>query len=266
MEIEVQEVLKSFGAQRVLDSISLSVAAGECVSLLGPSGCGKTTLLRVMAGLEAFESGRVLFDGQDVANWTLGERRVGFVFQHYALFKHMRVADNISFGLRMRPRKQRPPAAEIRARTAELLELVQLEGLGQRWPHQLSGGQRQRVALARALAIEPRILLLDEPFGALDARVRKELRVWLRSLQKELAITTILVTHDQEEAFATSDRIVLLNRGRVEEEGTAHELLEQPQSAFARQFLGHIPSRPERELSRRSRRLDLYTEGARSQL
>lgn len=237
MEMRLEAITKSYGRDRILSDLSLRISSGQCVSLLGPSGCGKTTLLRVMAGLEPFEGGRVHFDGVDTQSWTLRERRVGFVFQHYALFKHMRVAENISFGLRMLPRKERPSAAAIRERTAELLALVQLEGLGARWPHQLSGGQRQRVALARALAVQPRVLLLDEPFGALDAKVRRELRAWLRQLQKELAITTVLVTHDQEEAFALSDHIALLHQGRIEAEGAPEELYEKAQSPFARHFL-----------------------------
>ncbi len=254
MDIKLFNISKTYAKERVLHQVNLNIRSGQFLSLLGPSGCGKTTLLRIMAGLENFEGGQVLFAGQDTANWTLKERRVGFVFQHYALFKHMRVAENVSFGLRMLPRRERPSSKLIGERTQELLRLVQLDGLGERWPHQLSGGQRQRVALARALAIEPRILLLDEPFGALDAKVRRELRLWLRSLQKQLAITTVLVTHDQDEAFEMSDHVVLLNQGRIEQEGSPQELMDEPASPFAANFLSLKPVRS-------SRRLQSFGEG-----
>lgn len=245
MAISVRQISKTFGKQKVLDQLSLAVEPGQFVSLLGPSGCGKTTLLRIIAGLEKADRGHVFFNGQDTANWDFAQRKVGFVFQNYALFRHMTVAENISFGLRMKARKERPDRAAQEAKVRELLELVQLDSFGNRYPHQLSGGQRQRVALARALAIEPQILLLDEPFGALDAKVRKDLRAWLRSLQLSLGITALLVTHDQDEAMEISDHVVLLNQGRIEQEGSPEELFENPASAFALDFLGHarIPGR-----------------------
>lgn len=237
MAISVRQVTKSFGNQRVLDQLSLEVVPGQFISLLGPSGCGKTTLLRIIAGLEGADRGHIFFGGVDSATWDFQQRKVGFVFQNYALFRHMTVADNISFGLRMRPRALRPDKATLTQKVTELLRLVQLEGYEKRYPHQLSGGQRQRVALARALAIEPQILLLDEPFGALDAKVRRELRSWLRDLQQSLGITAVLVTHDQEEAMEVSDRIVLMNEGRIEQEGEPEDLIKNPKTPFALSFL-----------------------------
>lgn len=238
MSIRIKHVTKHFGQQQVIDNLSLEIDAGQLVTLLGPSGCGKTTLLRIIAGLEQADRGQVLFHGKDSSLFDFKERAVGFVFQNYALFRHMTVANNISFGLRMRPKRERLSKTGIEDKIQKLLQLVQLEGLGGRYPHQLSGGQSQRVALARALAIEPQILLLDEPFGALDAKVRKDLRSWLRGLQQKLGITCILVTHDQEEALEISDQVVLLNQGKIEQEGTPEELFENPASLFALQFLG----------------------------
>src|SRR6201996_232237 len=221
MSIQVRNVTKSFGEFKALKAVDLDIATGELVALLGPSGSGKTTLLRIIAGLEAADpgSGAVLFGGEDVTRADVGNRGVGFVFQHYALFRHMTVFENIAFGLRVRPRKLRPAAAEIRRRVDELLELIQLGRWRNHYPSQLSGGQRQRVALARALAIEPSVLLLDEPFGALDAKVRQELRRWLRALHSKLAVTSVLVTHDQEEALEVADRVVIMNQGRIEQSG-----------------------------------------------
>ena len=224
MSIEVQHVNKTFGTFKALDDVSLNFPDGELVALLGPSGCGKTTLLRVIAGLEYADSGRILLDGVDATEKDVRQRRVGFVFQHYALFRHMTVFENIAFGLRVRPRRERPSEKEIRAKVTRLLDLVQLGWVANRFPSQLSGGQRQRIALARALAVEPRVLLLDEPFGALDAKVRKELRRWLRTLHDELHISSIFVTHDQEEALEVSDRIVLVNKGRIEQIGSPRDI------------------------------------------
>ena len=209
MSIEIRGVNKHFGSFQALRDVDLDVAQGELLALLGPSGCGKTTLLRIVAGLETPDSGSVLFGGEDATDLHVRERKVGFVFQHYALFRHMTVFENVAFGLRVKPRAERPPEAQIRAKVQQLLELVQLDGLARRHPAQLSGGQRQRIALARALAVEPRVLLLDEPFGALDAKVRKELRRWLRRLHDELHVTSVFVTHDQEEALEVADRVVL---------------------------------------------------------
>jgi sulfate/thiosulfate transport system ATP-binding protein len=240
MSIEVQGVSKTFGSFKALDNISLHFPDGELVSLLGPSGCGKTTLLRVIAGLEHPDSGRILLDRDDATHKDVRQRHVGFVFQHYALFRHLTVFDNIAFGLRVRPRAVRPSDKEIRAKVSRLLDLVQLGWVANRFPSQLSGGQRQRVALARALAVEPRVLLLDEPFGALDAKVRKELRRWLRALHDELHISSIFVTHDQEEALEVSDRIVLINKGRVEQIGTPKQVYEEPATAFAFAFIGAV--------------------------
>src|SRR5215213_10016278 len=220
MSIEVRNLRKTFGNFVALDNVSLDVPGGELVALLGPSGSGKTTLLRIVAGLEQADRGRVMFGDLDAMRLTLRERRIGFVFQHYALFRHMTVLDNVAFGLRARPRRTRPPAEEIRRRSLELLDLVQLADFGSRYPAQLSGGQRQRVALARALAIGPRVLLLDEPFGALDAKVRKELRRWLREFHEQTGHTTLFVTHDQDEAFELADRVAILNQGKVEQVGT----------------------------------------------
>ena len=232
MSVEARGIWKRFGAFEALKGVELSVSTGELVALLGPSGSGKTTLLRVIAGLEYPDRGAVLFDGLDVADRALRDRRVGFVFQHYALFKHLSVFENVAFGLRVRPRKSRPAEAEIRARVEALLALVQLEGLGGRYPAQLSGGQRQRVALARALAVEPRVLLLDEPFGALDARVRQELRRWLRRLHDELHVTSLFVTHDRAEALELADRVVVMNEGRVEQVGTPEQVYDRPANPF----------------------------------
>jgi len=240
MSIEVRHICKRFGAFTALADVSLAFPDGELVALLGPSGCGKTTLLRVIAGLEQPDSGQVLFDGEDASDTHVRERRVGFVFQHYALFRHMSVFDNVAFGLRMNPRRERPSEAEIRRRVMALLELVQLDWIADRFPSQLSGGQRQRIALARALAVEPKVLLLDEPFGALDAKVRKELRRWLRRLHDELHVTSIFVTHDQEEALEVADRVVLMHRGRVEQVGTPEAVYHHPATPFVYDFLGSV--------------------------
>jgi len=216
MSITIHSLSKRFGSFTALDRVELEIPKGELVALLGPSGCGKTTLLRIIAGLESADEGNILFDGEDTSARHVRDRNVGFVFQHYALFQHMSVFENIAFGLRVRPRARRPSEEQIRAKVQELLSLVQLEWLAGRYPSQLSGGQRQRIALARALAVEPQVLLLDEPFGALDTKVRKELRRWLRRLHDELHITSVFVTHDQEEALEVADRIVVMNHGRVE--------------------------------------------------
>ena len=238
MDLKIRSVHKSFSGFPALVDVNLDVRSGELLALLGPSGSGKTTLLRVLAGLEFPDYGQIQFAGEDMANKPVRERRVGFVFQHYALFKHMNVLDNVAFGLTVRTRSLRPAKAEIRRRAAELLELVQLGGLGARFPHQLSGGQKQRVALARALAIEPRVLLLDEPFGALDAKVRKDLRRWLRELHLKTGYTTVFVTHDQEEALELADRVVIMNRGRIEQIGTTDEVYDHPATPFVFDFLG----------------------------
>ena len=240
MTIEVQHIRKQFGQFTALDDVSLQFPAGELTALLGPSGCGKTTLLRIIAGLEHPDSGKVLLDGQDASARHVRERQVGFVFQHYALFKHMTVFENVAFGLRVRPRKERPSEQAIRDKVKQLLELVQLDWLADRYPPQLSGGQRQRIALARALAVEPRVLLLDEPFGALDAKVRKELRRWLRRLHDDLHVTSIFVTHDQEEALEVADEVVLMNKGRVEQLGTPDSVYNHPASPFVYGFLGNV--------------------------
>jgi sulfate transport system ATP-binding protein len=242
--LTVEGLSKSFGRFAALDDVSLQVRPGEFLAVLGPSGSGKTTLLRMIAGLEAPEAGTVRLGDVDFLAMTPRERRVGMVFQHYALFRHMTVAANIAFGLRVRPGRERPPRSEINARVERLLALVQLEGLGKRYPAQLSGGQRQRVALARALAIEPRVLLLDEPFGALDAKVRKDLRRWLRALHDETGVTTLFVTHDQEEAMDLSDRVAVLRDGRLEQVGSPAELEARPASAFVFQFLGEANALP----------------------
>jgi sulfate/thiosulfate transport system ATP-binding protein len=240
MSIQVEHIHKTFGSFVALDDVTLDFPSGALTALLGPSGCGKTTLLRVIAGLERADSGRVVLAGEDASDTHVRRRRVGFVFQHYALFRHMTVFENVAFGLRVKPRRERPKEAEIRARVRRLLELVQLAPLADRFPSQLSGGQRQRIALARALAVEPKVLLLDEPFGALDAQVRKELRRWLRRLHDELHITSVFVTHDQEEALEVADRVVLMNRGRVEQQGTPIEVYEQPATPFVYGFLGAV--------------------------
>ncbi len=238
MDIRIRRIHKSFAGFPALVEVSLDIRSGELIALLGPSGSGKTTLLRVIAGLEFPDYGEILFGAENMARKPVRERRVGFVFQHYALFKHMSVLDNIAFGLRVRPRSLRPRQTEVRRKVLELLELVQLGGLEGRYPHQLSGGQKQRVALARALAIEPRVLLLDEPFGALDAKVRKDLRRWLRALHDRTGYTTVFVTHDQEEALELADRVVIMNRGCLEQVGTVDEVYEHPQTPFVFDFLG----------------------------
>ncbi len=242
MSITVQHITKTFGNFRALDDVSVEVPSGELVALLGPSGSGKTTLLRVIAGLETPDpgEGEIRFHDENVVAADIGARRVGFVFQHYALFRHMTVFENVAFGLRVRPRKTRPSRAAIRDRVHELLKLVQLEGLAGRYPSQLSGGQRQRVALARALAVEPKVLLLDEPFGALDAKVRQELRRWLRRLHDEIHITSVFVTHDQEEALEVADKIVLMNKGHIEQAGTPEEVFHRPATEFVINFLGNV--------------------------
>ena len=242
MSVEVKNVTKKFGSFTALDNVSLKVESGELVALLGPSGSGKTTLLRTIAGLEFPDPGevQVLFYGEDVTLIPASERKAGFAFQHYALFRHMTVFENIAFGLRVRPRATRPSEAEIRARVEKLLHLIQLEPQARRFPSQLSGGQRQRVALARALAVEPKVLLLDEPFGALDAKVRKELRRWLRQLHDEIHITTLFVTHDQEEALEVADRVAILRDGRIEQIGTPEEIYDHPASPFVYDFLGNV--------------------------
>ncbi|TAJ15194.1 MAG: sulfate ABC transporter ATP-binding protein [Planctomycetota bacterium] len=240
MRIEIESIGKRFGAAQVLTDVDLYVPSGELVALLGPSGSGKTTLLRVIAGLESADGGRVLFDGEDVTERHVGERGVGFVFQHYALFRHMTVTENVAFGLRVRPRRERIADSEIRARVAELLELVQLSAYANRYPSQLSGGQRQRIALARALAVRPRVLLLDEPFGALDAQVRVELRRWLRRLHDEIHVTSVFVTHDQEEALEVADRVVVMNQGRVEQVGSPDDIYHHPATPFVYRFLGNV--------------------------
>ena len=240
MSITIHNIQKSFGAFQALQRVNLEIAGGELVALLGPSGCGKTTLLRIIAGLETPDAGRILFQGEDATDRHVRERQVGFVFQHYALFRHMTVFENIAFGLRVRPKATRPAETEIRERVHKLLNLVQLDWLADRYPPQLSGGQRQRIALARALAVEPKVLLLDEPFGALDAKVRKDLRRWLRRLHDELHVTSVFVTHDQEEALEVADRVVVLNAGRVEQVGTPDEVYDHPASPFVYEFLGDV--------------------------
>ena len=240
MSIEVRNLNKRFGNTIVCDNLNLDIPAGELVALLGPSGSGKTTLLRIIAGLEVPDSGSVLFHGADATNTDVRERQVGFVFQHYALFAHMTIFENVAFGLRVRPKATRPSDAQIKAKVTELLKLVQLDWIADRYPHQLSGGQRQRIALARALAVEPKVLLLDEPFGALDAKVRKELRRWLRRLHDEVHVTSVFVTHDQEEAMEVADRIVVMNEGRIEQVGTPDQVYDNPASPFVLQFLGDV--------------------------
>jgi len=240
MSIEVRNIAKRFGTFTALDDVSLDFPSGELVALLGPSGCGKTTLLRVIAGLEVPDAGSVLFQGEDAAARDARERQVGFVFQHYALFRHMSVFENVAFGLRVKSRGERPSEQSIKRKVHDLLNLVQLDWLADRYPHQLSGGQRQRIALARALAVEPKVLLLDEPFGALDAKVRKELRRWLRRLHDDLHITSIFVTHDQEEALEVADRVVLMNKGKVEQVDTPENVYEHPASPFVYGFLGTV--------------------------
>ncbi|WP_374565081.1 sulfate/molybdate ABC transporter ATP-binding protein [Ideonella sp.] len=240
MSIEVRNLVKHFGSLAVCDHLNLDIPSGELVALLGPSGSGKTTLLRMIAGLEQPDSGSVLFHGEDATFADVRERNVGFVFQHYALFGHMSIFENIAFGLRVRPRATRPSDEAIKKKVTELLKLVQLDALAGRYPHQLSGGQRQRVALARALAVEPKVLLLDEPFGALDAKVRKELRRWLRRLHDEMHVTSVFVTHDQEEAMEVADRIVVMNEGRIEQVGAPDEVYDHPATPFVLKFLGDV--------------------------
>ena len=240
MSIDIRDIHKHFGSFTALDNISLNIESGELVALLGPSGCGKTTLLRIIAGLETPDEGTICFNGEDITQVHVRDRQVGFVFQHYALFRHMTVFENVAFGLRVKPRGQRPSEMDIRRKVRELLGLVQLDGLADRYPSQLSGGQRQRIALARALAVEPKVLLLDEPFGALDAKVRKELRRWLRRLHDELHVTSLFVTHDQEEALEVADRVVLMNKGRLEQVGTPQEVWDHPASPFVYGFLGDV--------------------------
>ncbi len=240
MSIEIQNIAKSFGPFRALKNIHLRIPTGELVALLGPSGCGKTTLLRIIAGLEKPDAGSVLFDERDATHDPVRSRKVGFVFQHYALFRHMTVFENVAFGLRVRPKMVRPPEKEIQEKVHSLLSMVQLDWLADRYPSQLSGGQRQRVALARALAVEPKLLLLDEPFGALDAQVRKELRRWLRRLHDELHITSVFVTHDQEEAMELANRVVVMNQGEVVQVGTPEEVYNHPANAFVYHFLGDV--------------------------
>jgi sulfate transport system ATP-binding protein len=235
--IEITRLSKAFGAQPILCDVNLAIAPGELIALLGPSGSGKTTLLRIIAGLETADAGSLRFGAEDATALSVQERRAGFVFQSYALFRHMTVFDNIAYGLNVRPRHLRPSRAEIRRRVTDLLEMVQLPHLSQRFPSQLSGGQRQRVALARAMAIEPRVLLLDEPFGALDAKVRKDLRQWLREIHDRTALTTVFVTHDQSEAMELADRVAILNQGRIEQVGSPEEIARQPGSHFVREFL-----------------------------
>jgi sulfate transport system ATP-binding protein len=239
MSIRIENVSKRFNDFVALDHVDLTIAPGELVALLGPSGSGKTTLLRVIAGLETPDEGRIWFDAEDATGKDVRERAVGFVFQHYALFRHMTVFENVAFGLRVKPKRERPSEAVIRDKVHGLLNLVQLDWLGDRYPHQLSGGQRQRIALARALAIEPKVLLLDEPFGALDAKVRKDLRRWLRRLHDEIQLTSVFVTHDQEEALEVSDRVVLFDHGRVEQIGRPDEVYDHPATSFVYGFLGH---------------------------
>src|SRR5687767_141609 len=236
MSISIHNVTKTFGEAKALDNVSLEIPGGELVALLGPSGCGKTTLLRIIAGLETADSGRIDYHGEDMTSVAAGERQVGFVFQHYALFRHMTVFDNIGFGLEVRGR----PTDFIRDKVMSLLKLVRLENMGDRYPSQLSGGQRQRIALARALAIEPKVLLLDEPFGALDAKVRQELRQWLRRLHDELHTTSVFVTHDQEEALEVADRVVVMDNGRIEQIGTPEEVFHHPANEFVMHFLGNV--------------------------
>ena len=240
MSIEAKGVTKSFGTFKALDDINLKVETGELTALLGPSGSGKTTLLRIIAGLETGDSGQILFKGEDTQSTKIKDRGVGFVFQHYALFRHMTVFENIAFGLKVKPKNIRPSEAQIKAKVTELLNLVQLDWVGGRYPWQLSGGQRQRIALARALAVEPKVLLLDEPFGSLDAQVRKELRTWLRRFHDQLHITSLFVTHDQEEALEVADKIVVMNKGRIEQKGTPEEVYHKPANKFVLNFLGNV--------------------------
>lgn len=240
MSIIIDQVSKKYGSFNALDAVSLNIEPGELVALLGPSGSGKTTLLRVIAGLDSFDTGSVELNGERLDSQTLRERNIGFVFQHYALFRHMTVFENIAFGLRVKPRSERPNEETIKATVHELLKLIQLDWLADRYPSQLSGGQRQRVALARALAVQPKVLLLDEPFGALDANVRQELREWLRDFHKKAKVTTILVTHDQEEALEVANKVVIMNKGKIEQIGTPEAVYHHPQNPFVLHFLGKV--------------------------
>ncbi|WP_370682051.1 sulfate/molybdate ABC transporter ATP-binding protein [Comamonas sp. GB3 AK4-5] len=240
MSIAIRNVSKQFGDFQALRDVSLDIQSGELIALLGPSGCGKTTLLRIIAGLETPDVGSIHFSGADTTDVHVRDRNVGFVFQHYALFRHMTVFENVAFGLRVKPRRERPSEAQIKEKVMSLLKLVQLDWIADRFPSQLSGGQRQRIALARALAVEPKVLLLDEPFGALDAKVRKELRRWLRRLHDELHVTSIFVTHDQEEALEVADRVVVINQGKIEQEGTPQQVWDNPASPFVYGFLGDV--------------------------
>ena len=240
MEIRVEKIRKEFDLYPALHDVSLDIKSGELIALLGPSGSGKTTLLRLIAGLEQPTQGRIFFGNEDASYKSVQERNVGFVFQHYALFGHMSIFENVAFGLRVRPKATRPSEAEIRSKVTSLLKLVQLDWIADRYPHQLSGGQRQRIALARALAVEPKVLLLDEPFGALDAKVRKDLRRWLRRLHDEVHVTSVFVTHDQEEAMEVADRIVVMNQGRIEQDGPPDQVYDHPATPFVLQFLGDV--------------------------
>ncbi len=266
MKIEIRDVTKRFGDFTALERVNLDVKSGELVALLGPSGSGKTTLLRIIAGLEWPDDGQVMFDGSDALSRSVRERHVGFVFQHYALFRHMSVFENIAFGLRVRPRPARMSEEKIREKVHELLDLVQLKWLAGRYPSQLSGGQRQRIALARALAIEPRVLLLDEPFGALDAKVRKELRRWLRTLHEDIHVTSVFVTHDQEEALEVADRVVVMDRGRIEQVGAPADVHDRPASAFVHEFIGESVVVPvtveDRKVKVQGRAIELDAQGA----
>ncbi|MEO3677511.1 sulfate ABC transporter ATP-binding protein [Rheinheimera sp. FR7-31] len=240
MSISIEQVTKRFGNFIAVDNVSLAIKTGELTALLGPSGSGKTTLLRIIAGLEQADSGRIRFNNEDITGQHVSERGVGFVFQHYALFKHMTVFENVAYGLTVKPKKLRPNKAEIAKKVNNLLQLVQLDWTADRYPAQLSGGQRQRIALARALAVEPKVLLLDEPFGALDAKVRAELRRWLRRLHDEIHVTSVFVTHDQEEALEVADRIVVMNKGAIEQDGTPEQVYDNPANPFVYEFLGNV--------------------------
>jgi sulfate transport system ATP-binding protein len=261
--ITLTNITKNFGTAAALHGVDLTIESGEFIALLGPSGSGKTTLMRIIAGLEFQDGGTVAFDGHDVTDTPVADRQVGFVFQHYALFRHMTVADNIAFGLSVRRRRGSLTKAQRRARAEELLGLVQLEGLGDRYPSQLSGGQRQRVALARALAIEPQLLLLDEPFGALDAQVRKDLRRWLRGLHKQMGLTSVFVTHDQEEALELADRVVVMNKGRIEQIGTPEDIYTRPATPFVSAFVGETNVLPHAagDIHARPHEIDIVAEG-----
>jgi len=240
LSIDIQNITKGFGTFTALNNVSLNIESGELIALLGPSGCGKTTLLRIIAGLETADRGLISISGEDSTYAHVRDRQVGFVFQHYALFRHMNVFENVAFGMRVKPKNERPTELQIKAKVHSLLELVQLDWLADRYPSQLSGGQRQRIALARALAVEPRVLLLDEPFGALDAKVRKELRRWLRRLHDDLNVTTIFVTHDQEEALEVADRVVIMNKGNIEQTGSPQDIWAKPANPFVYGFLGNV--------------------------